>query len=142
MPGASHRTESAIDPHLMRGCRTTRPLSDPQCLGEVCQRGPLGDVPSGEPEDPPAKQRRAIELVVVGGKTGAPGVPAPAGDPCPSIDLDGKQPVGPCEVKAPSPAEMRGERVLSHGFVDPRRPDQDQEPEFKWRRRARLMLWP
>ena len=89
-----------------------------------------------EPQHPPPEQCGPVEFIVISREPGSPGVPAPAGDPCPSIDLDGEQAVGPREVETPAPAEMPGERVLSHGFVEPRRPDQDKEPELEWRRHA------
>ena len=114
-----------------------RPWLIPESLGEVGQRRPVGDMSGGEPEDPPPKQCGAIEFIVVRSEPGTSRVPAPAGDPCPSIDLDGEQAVGPCEIEAPAPAEMPGEFVFGLRLRESRRPDQDQEPEFKWRRCAR-----
>ena len=85
-------------------------------------------MPRREPQNPPPEQCGAIEFVVIRSEPGAPGVPAPAGHPCASVDLDSEQLVGPCEVKAPATAEMIGEGVFRNGFLEAGRPDQDQEP--------------
>lgn len=105
-----------------------RPWLIPESLGEVGQRRPVGDMSGGEPEDPPPKQCGAIEFIVVRSEPGTSRVPAPAGHPCASVDLDSEQAVGPCEIEAPATAEMIGEGVFRNGFLEAGRPDQDQEP--------------
>lgn len=85
-----------------------------------------------EPKDSPSHEGRAIEFVMIRREPCAAGMPAPARDPRPSIDLDREQLVGPGEVETPAPAEILGELELSHWFLEAGSPDQDQEPHLEW----------